>query len=245
LFINRLSGDEDNTLVLSGDAVIYWHRAIQKAKMIDSNVQRQVERGVSILKQGGIVAFPTDTVYGLGACANLIPAVERVYAVKQRPGNMALPLLLSHISQISEIAHPVPPIAWLLAANFLPGALTLVLYKSGSVLDIITAGAKTVAVRVPAHPVPVALIEGVGFPIVGTSANLSGQPSLLAASEVRAQFGDRIDLIIDGGRCPGGKESTIVDVTGETPVVLREGAISVAELQRICKSIKVREGGPG
>jgi L-threonylcarbamoyladenylate synthase len=98
-----------------------------------------------------------------------------------------------------------------------------------------------VAVRVPAHPVPVALIEGVGVPIVGTSANLSGQPSLLTANEVGAQLGDKIDLVIDGGRCPGGRESTVVDVTGETPVVLREGAISVAELRRVCGSIMVRE----
>ena len=210
---------------------------------IPADVQRQVERGISILKQGGLVAFPTDTVYGLGACANLGPAVEQVYAVKQRPRNMALPLLLAHTSQISEVAHPVPEIAWLLASNFLPGALTLVLHKSSSVTDIITAGAIKVAVRVPAHPVPVALIEGVGVPIVGTSANLSGQPSLLTADEVRTQFGDKVDLIIDGGRCPGGRESTIVDVTGDRPTVLREGAISTEELERVCGSIIAKEGG--
>lgn len=172
---------------------------------IPADVQRQVARGVTILKRGGLVAFPTDTVYGLGVCANLVSAVEQVYIVKQRPQQMALPLLLAHISQIGEAAHPVPEIAWLLARHFLPGALTLVLHKAGSVPDIITAGAATVAVRVPAHPVPVALIEGVGVPIVGTSANLSGQPSLLTADEVRAQFGNQIDLIIDGGRRPGGR----------------------------------------
>ena len=201
-----------------------------------ADVQRQVERGISILREGGIVAFPTDTVYGLGACFNIVSAVERVYSVKQRPRTMALPLLLSNILQISEVAYPVPGVAWLLAASFLPGALTLVLHKSGSVPDIITAGAETVAVRVPAHPVPVALLEGVGVPIVGTSANLSGKPSLLTADDVRAQFGDSIDLVIDG-HCPGGRESTIVDVTGETPVVLREGAISVEELKRVCGAV--------
>ncbi len=209
---------------------------------IPADVQRQVERGVSILKQGGLVAFPTDTVYGLGTCANLISAVERVYAVKRRPRNMGFPLLLSHTSQISEVAHPVPEIAWLLARNFLPGALTLVLYKSSTVPDIITAGAAKVAVRVPAHPVPVALVEGVGVPIVGTSANLSGAPSLLTADEVQAQFSNQVDLIIDGGRCPGGRESTIVDVTGETPMVLREGAIPIGELRRVCGNIMARQG---
>ena len=208
-----------------------------------SDVQQQVEMGISILKQGGIVAFPTDTVYGLGACANIPQAVKRVYRVKERPQNMALPLLLAHTSQISEVAELVPQIAWLLADKFLPGALTIVLYKSNSVSDIITAGGKTVAVRVPAHPVPVALAQGLGAPIVGTSANLSGKPSALTAGEVYSQFGDKIDLVIDGGRCPGGRESTIIDVTGETPVVLREGAISREELKQVCGEIMFREGG--
>jgi len=201
------------------------------------DIQQQVERGIFILKQGGIVAFPTDTVYGLGAWANSSQAVERVYKIKERPRNMALPLLLADISLISEVAEPVPQIAWLLAHNFLPGALTIVLHKSKSVPDIITAGGITVAVRIPAHSIPVALAQGLGAPIVGTSANLSGKPSSLTAGEVYSQLGDKVDLVIDGGRCPGGKESTIVDVTGEKPVVLREGAISREELKRVCEII--------
>ncbi len=207
------------------------------------DIQQQVDRGLAILKRGGIVACPTDTVYGLGACANLHQAVERVYQVKERPRSMALPLLLAHTLQISEVAEPVPPIAWLLAHTFLPGALTIVLHKSNSVPDIITGGGITVAVRIPAHPIPVALADGLGMPIVGTSANLSGKPSVLTADKVYAQFGDKVDLVIDGGRCPGSRESTIVDVTGETPVVLREGAISKEELKRVCGSIVFREGG--
>ena len=207
------------------------------------DIQRQVDRGISILKQGGIVAFPTDTVYGLGACANLYQAVERVYKAKKRPRSMALPLLLAHTSQISEVADSVPPIAWLLAHNFLPGALTIVLHKSDSVSDIITAGGLTVAVRIPDHPISVALVNGLGMPIVGTSANLSGKPSALTADEVYSQFGEKIDLVINGGRRPGGRESTIVDVTGETPVVLREGAISMEELKQVCESIVSEKGG--
>jgi L-threonylcarbamoyladenylate synthase len=210
---------------------------------VSAHVEQQVARGVAILKSGGLVAFPTDTVYGLGARADLAPAVERVYAVKQRPRDMALPLLLASTGQISGVSCPVSPVARLLAEHFLPGALTLVLPRSALVADIVTGGAATVAVRVPAHPVPVALVEGVGVPIIGTSANLSGQPSLLTATEVRTQFGDMVDLVIDGGRCPGGWESTIVDVTGEIPVVLREGAIPVAEIRRVCGRIMVREGG--
>ena len=209
---------------------------------IPLSIQQQVEEGIAILKQGGLVAFPTDTVYGLGAWSNLQEAVERIYRVKERPRNMSLPLLLAGTSQISEVAHSVPPVAWLLARNFLPGALTLVLHKAKSVPEIITAGGATVAVRVPAHPVPVALVRGLGAPIVGTSANLSGQPSPLTADEVYSQFGDKVDFIIDGGRCTGGKESTIVDVTGEAPVILREGAISRDELRRVYHGIMFEEG---
>ncbi len=201
------------------------------------DIQKQVEQGISILKQGRIVAFPTDTVYGLGACISIHQAVERIYAVKGRPRNMALPLLLANTSQITKVAHPVPPIAWLLIDNFLPGALTIVLSRSNSVPDIVAGGGATIAVRIPAHPVPVALANGLGAPIVGTSANLSGRPSPLTADEVYSQFGNKIDLVIDGGRCPGGKESTIVDVTGETPVILREGAISREEIERVCRKI--------
>jgi len=206
-----------------------------------SKIQQQVEKGISILKQGGIVAFPTDTVYGLGACAYLPQAVERIYAVKERPRNMALPLLLADKSQISEVAEPVPPIAWLLINRFLPGALTIVLPKSNSVPDIITAGSTTIAIRIPAHPVPVALAKGIRAPIVGTSANVSGRSSPLTADEVYAQLGGKIDLIVDGGRCPGGKESTIVDVTGETPVVLREGAISREEIEQAYRVVLFKE----
>ncbi|MCK4369391.1 MAG: threonylcarbamoyl-AMP synthase [Dehalococcoidales bacterium] len=207
------------------------------------SIQQQIEQAITILKQGGIVAFPTDTVYGLGAGISIGRAVERVYQVKKRPRSMALPLLLSDKSQIGEVAQPVPQVAWLLADKFLPGALTIVLFKSESVPDIVSGRGKTIAIRIPDHAVPLALAQGVGTPIVGTSANLSGKPSPLTADDVRAQLGGKIDLIIDGGRCPGGKESTIVDLTGETPVILREGAISREELQRVCPNIVFKEGG--
>lgn len=205
------------------------------------DIQQQIERGISILRQGGLVAYPTDTVYGLGACVNLPQAVERVYQVKQRPRNMPFPLLLANTAQIAEVAQPVSPLAWLLIRGFLPGALTLVLPSSGSVPDNVTAGEKTIAVRIPDHPVPIAIIEGLGAPIVGTSANLSGQPSPLTASEVYSQLGNQVDLIIDGGRCSGDKGSTIVDVTGVAPVILREGVISREELEQVAGTIVIRQ----
>jgi len=224
--------------------VIYYRqgRMVIKSSL---DIKHQIELGISVLERGGLVAFPTDTVYGLGAGANMPQAVERVYKVKGRPLNMALPLLLADIAQIGEVAQSVPLLAWRLADKFLPGALTMVLYKSSSVSDVITGGGSKIAVRIPAHPIPVSLIRGLGMPLIGTSANLSGKPSALTAAEVLSQFGDRIELVIDGGRCLGGRESTVVDVTGEMPLILREGAISVEELKKVCREIVFKPGGLG
>jgi len=198
-------------------------------------MEQQIEQAIEILKRGGIVAFPTDTVYGLGANALDEGAVLRVYEAKGRPRHLALPLLLADISQIAAVARPVPEIAWRLAQRFLPGGLTLVLHKASSVSTVVSGGGEKIAVRVPNHPVPLALIEGLGAPITGTSANLTGSPSPDTAEEVHQQMGDRVDLVIDGGRCPGGMDSTVLDLTGETPRILREGAISRGEIERVCQ----------
>lgn len=202
------------------------------------SIQQQVEQAITILKQGGIVACPTDTVYGVVAAINIEPAVERIYRIKGRPRSQALPILLADKSQISEVAKVVPLLARRLADKFWPGALTMVLLKAESVPDIVTGGGKTVAVRMANHPMPVAIIRGLGVPIVGTSANLSGHPSALTAEEVRAQIGDRVDMIIDGGQCPGGIESTIVDLSGETPLILRKGAIPLEEIEQVCPNLE-------
>src|SRR3989338_6320597 len=154
------------------------------------DIQQQIERGITILRQCGLVAYPTDTVYGLGASMSLPQAVACVYEVKGRLLNSPLPLLLADVSQIAEIAGTIPPLARCFIRNFLPGALTLVLPKSDKVPGIITGGGNSVAVRIPNHPVPLALIKGLGAPIVGTSANLSGRPSPLTAGEGQAQVGD-------------------------------------------------------
>jgi L-threonylcarbamoyladenylate synthase len=208
---------------------------------LSASIQEQLEKGVSILKKGGVVAFPTDTVYGLGASMAIDSAVERVYRIKKRPRNMALPLLLADVSHLDKIAISIPTSSRLLANKFWPGPLTLVLLKSDSVSDIVSGGGKTIAVRIPAHPIPTTLARGIGTAIVGTSANLSGQPSTLTAEEARNQLGDKVDFIIEGD-CPGGRESTVVDLTGETPVILREGAISREELDQICPEITVKGG---
>ncbi len=196
-----------------------------------NSLEQQVEKGIRILKKGGIIAFPTDTVYGLGCDAFRLRAVERVYEVKRRPRHLPFPLLLSDISQATAVAKPLSGIALSLARRFWPGALTLVLPKSDSLPLYLSSGG-TVAVRIPGHPICLALIQGIGSPLVGTSANISGSYSALTANEVEEQLGDAIDFIIDGGKCPGGNESTIVDVTGAVPRILRQGMIPRHEIER-------------
>ena len=204
---------------------------------MQTELEKQIIKAVSILKNGGVVAYPTDTVYGLGACMMDTKAVDRIFQVKGRPKGMALPVLLADRLQIAEIVTSVSPAAKRLADEFFPGALTIILPKSAVVPDIITGGGRTVAFRIPNHPVPLSLIKGLGKPIVGTSANLSGHPSTLTAEEVRFQIGDKIDMVIDGGKCPGGIESTVIDLSGEKPIVRRQGAISIEKLRKILPDI--------
>lgn len=211
--------------------------------MPEPTIEQQINKAISILRKGGLVVYPTDTVYGLGASMANIPAIERIFQVKGRPKGMALPLLLSDNAQIELLTKSVSTSAWRLIKKFLPGALTIILPKSDAVPDIITGGGKTVAFRIPSHPTPLALIRGLGKPIVGTSANLSGQPSPLTATEVQDQLGDKIDMLIDGGRCPGGIESTIIDLSGEKPIIRRQGAITLEKLREICPDIVTAEEG--
>ncbi len=199
-------------------------------------LDRQVRLAVETLREGGTIAFPTDTVYGLGAHPFLEKAVEKVYQLKKRPRSSGLPLLLADAADFESVARSVPELAWRLAERFLPGGLTLVLWKKPCVPDAVTGGSDKVALRVPNHPVPLALIRGLKAPLIGTSANLTGSPSPLRTQEIYEQLGDKVDLIIEGGRCPGGVESTVLDVTGELPVILREGAISRGEIERVCQT---------
>jgi L-threonylcarbamoyladenylate synthase len=194
-------------------------------------LQPQIERGVAILRRGGVIAFPTDTVYGLGADAFNARAVNRIYTIKNRPEHRQFPLLIADMDRLAALAEPIPEIARFLAKQFWPGGLTLVLPKKDSVSRYLASG-PTVAVRVPNHPVCLALIRRLGNPLIGTSANISGQPVALTAEVVRRELGEKIDLIIDGGRCPGGRESTVVDVTQEPPTILRDGIIPSHEIDR-------------
>jgi len=190
-----------------------------------------IDVAVRILAEGGLVAFPTDTVYGVGAHAFQPDAVERIYIAKFRPRDKAIPILLGQADDLLLVAEEITEIVWLLAERFWPGGLTLVLPKRASVPDVVSAGGPTVAVRVPDHPVPLALMAALGAPLAATSANLSGRPSPVTAQEVEAELGGRIELILDGGRCPGGIPSTVLDLTTDPPTILRAGAIGVEEIR--------------
>ncbi len=209
---------------------------------INVDLQNQIEQGIAILRCGGVIAYPTDTVYGLGASMDSAAAVEKVFLVKSRPRHLPLPVLVSNVSEIEKLAASVSPTAYCLIKAFLPGALTLVLPASGKVPSYLKTRENTIALRIPAHPVPLALISGIGTAIVGTSANLSGYPNPLTGREVMEQLGDKIDLVIDGGRCSG-TESTIIDVTGEIPVVVRQGTVSISEIEIACGKILTGNGG--
>lgn len=197
------------------------------------DIRNQIEKGIEILRQGGVIAFPTDTVYGLGAGAYKEPAIERIYKIKNRSSEMSLPLLIGDVSQVHEVAADIPAYGWRLIDRFWPGGLTLVVYRSRVIKDIITGGGDTVAIRMPDHPIPCALIKGSGMPIIGTSANVSGQPAVTTAADVRQQMDGAVDFIIDGGPAPQGVESTVVDITREVAVILRQGAISRSDIERV------------
>ena len=185
-------------------------------------------RALAILRSGGLVAFPTDTVYGLGALAFDGRAVESIYAAKARPMEKAVPILIGDAEEFEKVAARVPGSARVLAARFWPGPLSLVVPKLETLPDAVSA-TDTVAVREPDHPVARALLHLAG-PMAVTSANISGQPSPVTAEEVIRQLGGRIPLVLDGGETPGGIPSTVVDCMGAGLQVLREGPITSQQL---------------
>ena len=192
-----------------------------------------LERAVSVLLEGGLVAFPTDTLYALGAHGLMPTAVERVFQAKDRPAGMALPLLLAGIEDLEKVAVDVPPLAWDFAERFWPGGLTMILRKAPSVPSEVTAGGDTLAVRVPNHNIARDLIRAVGAPLTGTSANRSGEADPVTAEEVLRQMSGRVDLVVDCGPCPLSGASTIVDLTGDSLRIVRGGVIPPDALQQM------------
>jgi L-threonylcarbamoyladenylate synthase len=204
---------------------------------LHNDISAELAQAAVILKNGGVIAFPTDTVYGLGARADNMAAIRRVFEIKKRPLTQALPLLAADTAQATSVASSVSEAARHLMKCFWPGALTLVLPCAAWVPGLLTAGGTTIAVRVPAYHLTLALVQAAGGLLVGTSANIHGYPSPITADEVRAQLGDQVDLIIDGGGAPGGIESTIVDVSVSPPRILRQGMIKKRDIERVTGSL--------
>jgi len=206
-----------------------------------------IAHAAAIIRSGGLVAFPTETVYGLGADGLNPAAVARIFEAKERPPTDPLILHIAEPETLLQLVREAPPVALELARRFWPGPLTLVLPKQPGVPDIVTAGLATVAVRMPAHPVALALIRAARTPIAAPSANRFGRTSPTTARHVQDDLGDRIDLILDAGPTPIGVESTVLDLTRPVPTILRPGGLPREALEGLLGPVAVQtrlEEGP-
>ena len=187
---------------------------------------KEIQRAAELLLAGQLVAFPTETVYGIGALGLDAKAVERLYSAKNRPAGKAFSLQVANVAMVQQIAAYVPLMARRLLEKFAPGPITVVLPKASAVPALVTGGRDTVGIRIPDNPVALALLEAVNAPLAVPSANISGHVSPKTGTEVYGDMAGRLALILDAGPCAIGRESTIVDCTGDRPVILRHGAIS-------------------
>lgn len=202
---------------------------MNKVSVLSTNVTKAAK----IIQEGGLVAFPTETVYGLGADARNPEAVKRIFEAKGRPSDHPLIIHIAKAEQMSEWAQDIPQLAWQLAEVFWPGPLTLILPRADGVPDAVTGGLDTVALRVPGHPIALELLKAFRGGIAAPSANRYGCVSPTSAEDVKEELKDRLDLILDGGRCPIGIESTIVDLSTEVPRLLRPGKVTAQMLETV------------
>lgn len=196
-------------------------------------MQQAIQDAAAILRNGGLVALPTETVYGLGADASNPAAVARIFAAKGRPADHPVIVHLADVSQLEHWARDIPPAAYQLAQAFWPGPLTLILKRHARVSDAVTGGQDTIGLRVPGHPIALALLQAFGGGIAAPSANRFGRISPTTAAHVREELGTAVDCILDGGPCQVGIESTIVDLSAGDARVLRPGGISAAALEAV------------
>jgi len=191
---------------------------------------RGIGKAAQIILQGGVIAFPTETFYGLAAEAGAEAALKKIFRAKGREEEKPLLLLVADPGWLQGLVQEVPPLAERLIQKFWPGPLTLVFEASSDLSRLLTAGTGKIGIRVSSHPVAQALVRAVGRPITGTSANLSGQPGALSAQAVFQSLGKNLDGILDGGRTAGGPGSTVLDVSGPSPRIIREGALTLEDL---------------
>lgn len=208
-----------------------------ETKVRKADCEESFQEAARILQQGGLVAFPTETVYGLGGNALDGEAAKKIYAAKGRPSDNPLIVHIAKKEALSILAENVPKRAWILAEHFWPGPLTMILPKSKQVPYGTTGGLETVAVRMPNHPVALRLIQESGIYVAAPSANISGRPSATMAEHVIEDFEGRIDMILDGGMVKVGIESTVLDLTEEVPVILRPGCITKEMLEEVLDEV--------
>lgn len=205
----------------------------------EENFEKVLQKASEIIKKGGTVAFPTETVYGLGANGLAPEAVKKIFEAKKRPSGNPLSLLVHSKEEVARVTQNIPEKALKLMEVFWPGPLTLVLEKAELVPALTSGNLGTIGVRMPDNPVPLELIKRAGVPLAAPSANLSGRPSPSTAAHVRTDLEGRIDMIIDGGSVEIGLESTVLDLTDKVPTLLRPGAIGLDELEALIGKIKI------
>ena len=206
----------------------------------------EIQQAAQYIKEGALVAFPTETVYGLGAAIFNSNAVASIFRVKGRPSDNPLIVHVDSLLQVEQICKEIPTIFYQLAKTFFPGPLTVILKRHEAVPSIVSAGMPTIALRMPSHPIALKLISLVGEPIAAPSANLSGKPSATQASHVLEDFEGKIAAVIDGGKAEVGLESTVVSLLGDVPILLRPGIITQEQIELVLgRPIESREHGQG
>ena len=198
----------------------------------DNSEEIILTRAAEILANGGIIAYPTETFYGLGADATNEKAIEKIFTIKGRNFKNPVSLIIGQADDIHSLVQDVPPTAKKLMAAFWPGALTIVFSATDKISPLLTAGSGKIGLRVSSHPGARGIIQKLKRPLTATSANLTGEPECALVSEVAEQIGNKIDAIVDWGKTKGDKASTIIDVTCTPPVILREGAISRKTIEK-------------
>lgn len=196
-----------------------------------------IGRATRILHEGGIIGYPTETVYGIGCNIYDVDAVMRIYKLKDRDISKAMIIIAADVIQIGDLVESIPDQAEKLIDNFWPGPLTIVFQASQLLQDSAFKKSITIAIRIPDSPICLSLLKATGFPLVSTSANHSGEPAAVSAKQVYAIFDDQLDIIIDGGKTPANVPSTVIDITHDPVRIIREGAISKLEIDTILETI--------
>lgn len=206
--------------------------------ILPADSPKSIRKAVHLLREGEVIAFPTDTVYGVGVIAFERFAVRQIFEIKKRPRDKSLPVFIYQIDDLNLVARNVPNHAWPLLQALWPGALTVVFLKNPALPTDVTGGQDTVAVRIPDHPVCLELVIRAGRPLAVTSANLAGQPTPATAQGVAGQLGQNLPLVLDGGASPTTQPSTIIDLSCTPPRLLRPGPISPAKLQKFLPDLQ-------